>query len=60
MTLNSKKNVKLLNWLISILCLKSQSYKMDDNTLLLEYFMVLAGAHECIIDKEEKKDYIVY
>ena len=40
--------------------LKSKSYKMDDNTLLLEYFMVLAGAHECIIDKEEKKDYIVY
>lgn len=33
---------------------------MDENALLLEYFMVLAAAHEVIIDREEKKDYIVY
>lgn len=39
---------------------RPQNYDFSENDLLYEFFMVLCAAHECIIDQEEKKSYIVY
>ena len=38
----------------------SVHYNYSENELFYEFFMVLCAAHECIIDIEEKKSYIVY